>query len=222
MKSLFLNKNILITAGPTVEDIDPVRFISNRSSGKMGVALALSAEALGANVCLVHGPIQDGIIAPTKLTNIQCIVVRSTQDMFNAVMSNIQVQDIAIFAAAVCDYTPKEKAKNKIKKTQNDLSPLSDIHWIKTPDILASVAALPTHPFLVGFAAESEDLLENAKKKLLKCDAICANDISSSAYGFNSDLNKITLMTNNSLHEFPLMKKQEAATAILEQIAQLI
>ena len=160
---LEFNKNILITAGPTIEDIDPVRYITNRSSGKMGIALTKQALKIGANVTLIHGPLQVKI---PKHEHLVSIYTRSAQEMLDAVLNNINSKDIAIFTAAVCDFRPESIASQKLKKDDSDNCPFTNIKWVKNPDILATVGSLKSRPFLVGFAAESENIIEHSKKKL--------------------------------------------------------
>ena len=213
-KDIFSGKAILITAGPTIEDIDPVRYITNRSSGKMGVALAEAARDLGANVILIHGPLSVPLPA-----GLNCIAVRSADDMYQAVMDNINKVQVAIFAAAVADYKPEQKAKNKLKK---DYSDLNNIHWVKTVDILGSVSKLSNRPYVVGFAAESENVIQYAKEKLAKkgCDMICANDISVKGLGFESDNNQITIVTNDEELSLSIKSKRELSEEILIYLAK--
>lgn len=181
-------QRLLISAGPTFEDIDPVRFIGNRSSGKMGFAIAAQAAAMGAEVTLVAGPVS----LPTPTGVARRIDVRSAQQMCAAVLAALPGQDIYIGAAAVADYTPSTVAACKIKKTDAELSiPLS-----RTPDILATVAASSPRPFVVGFAAETHDLEHYARDKLerKRLDLIAANQVGVGAVGFEAD--------DNTLHVF--------------------
>ncbi len=212
--SFLRGETVLITAGPTIEDIDPVRYITNRSSGKMGVALAEVARDFGADVILIHGP-----LAVPLPDGVKCIASRSADDMYQAVMDNIKQVQVAIFAAAVADYKPEQMAKNKLKK---DYSDLNNIHWVKTVDILGSVSKLPNRPFVVGFAAESENVVQYAKEKLAKkgCDMICANDISVKGLGFESDNNQITIVTGDDELTLPVSSKRELSEEILIYIAK--
>lgn len=179
-------KNVVITAGPTREAVDPVRYLSNHSSGKMGYAIAEAALHAGANVTLISGPTHLAIASTIKK-----IDVITAKEMLDAVLSQIKNCDIFISTAAVSDYRPEKISKNKIKKNQAAL-PLT---LIKNPDILATVASLPTPPFLVGFAAETENLLENATKKLKekKLNMIVANLVGEGK-GFGQDENKIIII----------------------------
>lgn len=181
-------QRLLISAGPTFEDIDPIRFIGNRSSGKMGFAIAAQAAAMGAEVTLVAGPVS--LATPAGVA--RRIDVRSAQQMYAAVLAALPGQDIYIGAAAVADYTPCTVAACKIKKTDAELSiPLS-----RTPDILATVAASSPRPFVVGFAAETHDLERYARDKLerKRLDLIAANQVGVGAVGFEAD--------DNTLHVF--------------------
>lgn len=214
-KSDLIGKKVLVTAGPTVEDIDPVRFISNRSTGKMGVALAAAAAARGAEVALVHGPL--AVPCPTA-PNIECIAVRSANQMHSAVMDISGTIDIAIMAAAVADYRSSSIALQKIKKNGN--SKLS-IELLPTRDILAELGSMGSPPYLIGFAAESENLIANARSKmrLKRCDMICANDISDATSGFAVDSNRITILTaKGEIFELPQLSKKQAAEEILNRI----
>lgn len=182
-------KRILITAGPTREMLDPVRFLSNRSSGKMAYALAQAALDKGAIVTLVSGPVS--LTAPE---NARLIPIISADDMLNAVMNEINETDIFIACAAVSDYKPAKIALQKIKKTDDALT----LQLVRTPDILKTVASLKNKPFCVGFAAETNNLEEYALKKLKekKLDMIIANEVSFDK-GFESDVNTVTLYSKN-------------------------
>ena len=177
-------KTVLITAGPTREAIDPVRYISNHSSGKMGYALASAAKAVGANVVLVSGP-----VALSTPAGVERVNVDSAQSMHDAVMAKVNDADIFIACAAVADYRAIDKAENKIKKTSDELT----LTFTKNPDILKDVAALPEAPFTLGFAAESQKVEHYARGKLekKKLNMIAANDISIQGLGFNSDQNAL-------------------------------
>ena len=203
---------ILITAGPTVEDIDPVRFISNRSSGRMGVALATAAARRGALVTLIHGPLQVPLPCSRR---IRSIAVRSADEMLARVMEQVGTQRLAIFCAAVCDFKPARRAEQKLKK---EAAGLNDIEWVRTPDILAAAGALRPRPFLIGFAAETEEMLEHAHEKLIRknCDMICANDVASGDGVFGSENNRVTIITPKGSKPLPLMSKLQTAEAILD------
>ncbi len=206
-------KRILVTAGPTREAMDPVRFITNHSSGKMGYAIARAAAFRGAQVTLVSGPVQ---LAPPLF--VKTVPVVSAQDMFEAVTKNSADQDIIIKAAAVADYTPVETAPEKVKKKDGDLSvPLK-----RTQDILAWLGEHRREgQFLCGFSMETEHLLENSRTKLEKkhVDMIAANSLKAEGAGFGTDTNCITLITPEKEIELPLMTKEEAAHRILTEIA---
>lgn len=207
------NQKILITAGPTREQIDPVRFISNNSSGKMAYALAQAATNAGAIVTVITGPTH--IQRPPNVTFID---VLTAQEMHHAVLKIVNQFDIFIAAAAVADYRPKTPQTSKIKKTASSLS----LELEKTDDILASVTALPKHPITIGFAAETENLIENATKKLhaKHLDAIIANPVGHNQ-GFDQDNNEATLIfKNKSPIAFPLTSKSHLATHLLLAIFQ--
>jgi phosphopantothenoylcysteine decarboxylase/phosphopantothenate--cysteine ligase len=210
-------KTVLITAGPTREAIDPVRFISNHSSGKMGYALAAAAASLGAEVTLVSGPVS--IPAPEKA---QLIQVESALEMHQTVMEKAQSSDIFIACAAVADYRPEQIASQKIKKTDDSDNML--VKMVKNPDIVTSVAQLTTgRPFTVGFAAETQDIAHYARGKLVKknLDLICANDVSIQGQGFNSNNNALTLYWPEGELLLPLESKDKLALAIMQHINQL-
>lgn len=184
-------KTVLITAGPTVEPIDPVRFISNHSSGKMGYCLAQSGYELGATVILISGP-----TALPKPTQHHFIAITTADEMHQAVMQNISHADIFISCAAVADYTPNKIAEHKIKKS----SDLFSLELIKTKDILADVARLQKKPFIVGFSLETDSMIENAKNKLIQkqLDAIIANQVHAKDTPFNSDDNAVIFISKAS------------------------
>ncbi|MFT5880405.1 MAG: phosphopantothenoylcysteine decarboxylase/phosphopantothenate--cysteine ligase [Moritella sp.] len=208
------NINVMITAGPTREAIDPVRYISNHSSGKMGYALASAAHALGANVTLVSGPV--ALPAPQHCAMVN---VNSAQQMHTAVMSDIAQQDIFIACAAVADYRPETVAEQKIKKTNSDEMIL---RMVKNPDIVASVAAQPQPPFTVGFAAETQDVEHYARDKMQRKNLamIAANDVAQSGQGFNSDDNALSVFWPEGNINIPLASKQDVAKQLLQLIAQ--
>ncbi|QND99849.1 bifunctional phosphopantothenoylcysteine decarboxylase/phosphopantothenate--cysteine ligase CoaBC [Vibrio vulnificus] len=212
------DKSILITAGPTREAIDPVRYITNHSSGKMGYALAQAAMQLGANVTLISGPVS----LPTPV-NVNRINVDSAQEMYDAVMAQASDHDIFISCAAVADYRPATIAEQKLKKT--DDSDEMTITMVKNPDIVASVSAMTENrPFTVGFAAETNDVEVYARRKLekKKLDLLCANDVSVEGQGFNSSDNAITLYWSQGEKALPLNSKAALSVEILKQIQTLM
>ena len=209
-------KRLLITAGPTQEAIDPVRFISNRSSGKMGYALAKMAVLRGAQVTLVSGPVS---IAP--FAGIETVAVRSAQQMFEAVSERSAESDVVIMCSAVADYKPASYSDQKIKKNDNDMS----IPLTRTQDILGWLGDhKQAGQVLVGFSMETENLIDNSRRKLTKkhADLICANSIASEQTGFAVDTNKVTLITQEAVKELPLCTKEETADLILDSIKDFI
>ncbi|AOZ97283.1 bifunctional phosphopantothenoylcysteine decarboxylase/phosphopantothenate--cysteine ligase CoaBC [Butyrivibrio hungatei] len=209
--------NVLVTAGPTREAIDPVRFITNHSTGKMGVALARAAAKRGANVTLVAGPID--IEVPSYVNVVR---ITSAADMFREVTSRASEQDIIIKAAAVADYTPVTFANDKIKKSE-DGSDLA-ISLKRTEDILAWLGAHKREgQILCGFSMETKDMIDNSRKKLQKknLDMICANNLKTPGAGFGVDTNVITLLTKDNETQLELMSKDEAAKKILSAILEL-
>lgn len=209
-------KNVLVTAGATREAIDPVRFITNHSSGKMGYAIAEAASRRGANVKLIsaHTDIKPPIFA--EKTD-----VVSAEDMFNFVKENLKWADIVIKAAAVSDYTPTYVADNKLKKADEDLN----INLKRTQDILKYIGENKReNQFVCGFAMETENLIENSKKKLenKNCDMICANNLKEEGAGFGTDTNVVTLITKNSIKDLGIMGKDQVAHAILDEIMSLL
>jgi phosphopantothenoylcysteine decarboxylase / phosphopantothenate---cysteine ligase len=215
---ILAGKRILITAGATLEMIDPVRAITNLSSGKMGLALAEAAAAMGAEVTLVYGKVD---LSREKIAalgvNIHGVYSDTAENMYQTVMEYIAKQDIFIGVAAVADYTPARTATQKIKKNNASLS----IDLIKTKDILADVASLPNAPFCVGFAAESENLLEyaEAKRKAKKLPLIVANLVT---VAMGSDVNSVTLLDKNGAHPLPLAPKAKVAKLLCQHIAKLL
>ncbi|OEY70924.1 bifunctional phosphopantothenoylcysteine decarboxylase/phosphopantothenate--cysteine ligase CoaBC [Rheinheimera salexigens] len=204
-----------ITAGPTREAIDPVRYISNQSSGKMGFALAAIAAQLGADVTLIAGPVP--LATPAGVKRVDVI---SAEQMHQAALKAAQNSAIFIGCAAVADYRMAEIAVEKLKKTSDDALTLK---LVKNPDIIASVAALSQQrPFTVGFAAETHNLIDYAKGKLTnkKLDMICANDVSDPAQGFNTEHNAVTMIWPNGELALPAQAKTELAKLILQQILQ--
>ena len=206
------NKKIIITAGATIEMIDPVRAITNISSGKMGYAIAQAAFEMGADVTLVSGSAT--IKPPLGVKNISAT---SAESMYQVVMQNVAQQDIFIGVAAVADYSPVKKNTQKNKKSEQTLT----LELIKNKDILAEVASLPNAPFCVGFAAESEHLLEYAetKRKAKKLPLIVAN-LATSAMG--SDENQVTLLDNDGIHPLANAPKLDVARAILKHVATML
>ncbi len=204
-------KTVIITAGPTREAIDPVRYISNHSSGKMGYALATAAQEAGAHVVLISGPVQ--LNTPDRVERIN---VESAQQMLEAVEAQLPQTDIFIGAAAVADYRPADLATQKIKKNNDEMN----IHLIKNPDIIANVAAKPDKPFTVGFAAETQNVLAYARGKLEKknLDMIIANDVSNKDIGFNSDDNAIIIIDKDQEKECPQASKYQLAQQIINHI----
>lgn len=205
-------KRVLVTTGPTVEPIDPVRFISNPSSGKTGFALAEAARERGAEVCLVAGP-----VALDDLPDVETVRVKTALEMLDAVSRRFDGSDIAVFSAAVSDFRPKDPAASKLKKDACD-SRLSSIELVENPDILATMGARKhAGQLVVGFAAETEDVVENARKKLVKknADAIVGNLVGDGK-GFGTDDNEAVIVTHDDVVRIPLMSKRELADAILD------
>ena len=215
---LLEGKSILITAGPTREAIDPVRYITNHSSGKMGYALASAAAQMGAKVTLVSGP-----VSLNTPVGVERINVSSAQEMHEAVMTHANKHDAFISCAAVADYRPQTIASQKLKKTEDNDEMV--INMVKNPDIVASVAAMTEkRPFTVGFAAETNDVETYARGKLTKknLDMICANDVSVAGQGFNSNDNAITLYWPEGELALALEPKEALSFKILEKIHQLM
>lgn len=207
--------SVLITAGPTFEAIDPVRFIGNHSSGKMGYALADRAANLGAQVVLISGPSHEEL----KNTSIQIVAVTNAEEMYLACQSYFSDSDIAIFSAAVADYTPSKVASQKIKKKDASLS----IELKPTKDILATMGGIKKDQFLVGFALETNDGIRNAKSKLKKknLDLIVLNTLQDKGAGFKTDTNKVTLIDKNEkITTFELKSKTEVAKDIFDEITK--
>lgn len=206
-------KHVIITAGPTREALDPVRYISNHSSGKMGYALAEAAIDAGAQVTLISGPVN--LPAPQRC---QRIMVESAEQMLAASLENIKQCDIFIASAAVADYRPSAIAEHKLKKGKEEIM---ELHLIKNPDIVATVAALDNKPFTVGFAAETRDVVHYAQNKLIRknLDLIIANDVSRSDIGFNSDDNAVTLVSHDKVQPLPLCSKRQLAAKLIDIIA---
>ena len=208
-------KQVLVTAGPTQESLDPVRYLTNHSTGKMGYALARMAMLRGADVTLVSGPVS---IAPPPFVRVVPAV--SAQDMFTAVTANAPKSDYIFMAAAVADYTPVQYANDKIKKHDGDMQ----IPLKRTQDILGYLGEHRRDDQVIcGFSMETRDMLENSRAKLQKkrVDMICANNLKVPGAGFGVDTNVITIITQAGITELPLLSKDEAANAILDQAVKL-
>jgi phosphopantothenoylcysteine decarboxylase/phosphopantothenate--cysteine ligase len=212
-KAPLSGKKVLITAGPTQEPIDPVRYIGNRSSGKMGYAIAEAAATLGADVTLVSGP--STIETPRR---VKLINVRTAQEMYEATVPLFKDVDVAILAAAVADYRPSRVADQKMKKSSEALK----IDLEPTPDILYTLGAEKEKQILVGFALETNDALQNAKQKLERknCDLIVLNSLSDEQAGFGFDTNKVTFVTGNKAMQSELKTKREIAIDLLQFIKE--
>lgn len=209
-----LGKKVLVSAGPTIAPIDPVRYITNRSTGKMGYAIAKEARDRGAEVILVSGPTN---LEPPK--NVKIINIKTNEEMKKEILQNFKWADIVIKSAAVADYKPKEYSKEKIKKGEGDLN----ICLTRDNDILKFLGEIKTHQVLVGFAAESDNVLENAERKLKNknLDFIVANDITSSDTGFGSEDNKVVILSkNNEKLELEKMSKKKVASNIFDMILE--
>lgn len=214
LNASFKDVSILITAGPTREAIDPVRYLSNRSSGKMGYALAAAAARLGAKVTLISGP----VALPTPL-GVARIDVLSAQDMYQAVMQHYAKANIFISTAAVSDFRPQNQALQKIKKSsQTDLN----LALAMNPDILKTVASQPDKPFCVGFAAETENGQEYAKQKLQnkQIDLIALNEVNQEGIGFDTAFNALTVFSQENRHIISKATKEEVAFQLLELIGK--
>ncbi|MBT7390113.1 MAG: bifunctional phosphopantothenoylcysteine decarboxylase/phosphopantothenate--cysteine ligase CoaBC, partial [Gammaproteobacteria bacterium] len=216
--NIFLNstlsgKKVLITIGGTLEAIDPVRYISNHSSGKMGMALAHACIQAGAETTLIIGSISVEVEKRAE-----AIYITSANEMYDAVMKKIKTQDLFISCAAVADFRPTKISHNKIKKDDN----LAAIELTKNIDILESVCKLKNKPICIGFAAETENFLTNAKAKLKnkKCDAIILNDISSSDIGFNSDENEVHFISQEKTEKIDRSSKQIIAEKIIKKVTK--
>jgi phosphopantothenoylcysteine decarboxylase/phosphopantothenate--cysteine ligase len=218
--SLLRGRRVVVTAGPTYEDIDPVRYVGNRSSGRMGFALAAEAHRRGALVTLVAGPTR---LDPPAVGDV--VRVRSAAEMHAAVMSTATRADVVIMAAAVADYAPAEQSGQKVAKSDGPLT--LTLH--RTPDILADLGRLPSRtparvPLLVGFAAETADVEARAREKRIRkgIDLIVANDVSRSDAGFDVPTNAVTLIDDEGERALPLQSKDQAAAAILDRIEHLV
>jgi phosphopantothenoylcysteine decarboxylase/phosphopantothenate--cysteine ligase len=214
-------KRVLITAGPTHEPIDPVRYIANRSSGKQGFAIATAAQAAGADVVLISGPVELDDPAGVTVSHVE-----SARDMLHRVEAALPV-DIAIFAAAVADWRVASEGAQKLKKTAAGMPPLQ---LVENPDILATISKLQDKrpPLVIGFAAETEHLIDNAKAKLKRkgCDWIVANDVSPATGVMGGDRNTVHLLKRDgadiSVDSWPAMDKDEVASALVARIAEAV
>jgi phosphopantothenoylcysteine decarboxylase/phosphopantothenate--cysteine ligase len=213
----FRGEQILITGGPTQEAIDPVRFITNHSSGKMGYALAQMARRRGAAVILISGPVP----LPLPRKDIKIVPVRSAAEMEKAVFANLKGSSVVIMAAAVSDYRPKVISERKIKKGNSDTS----LALERTDDILGKLGKRKGNRVLVGFAAETENLIANAQKKLKgkNLDLIVANDVTKPGAGFASDTNQVKILyPSGKVKDLPLMSKAEVSRSILDDVLSLL
>ena len=206
-------KKILITAGPTREPIDPVRYLTNHSTGRMGYALAEAAKLAGAHVILISGPTD-----LQRLTGVETISVNTAEEMHKAVMSRVVNCDIFIAAAAVSDYRVENISPQKIKKSNDNLS----LNMLRTPDILAAVTALPTPPFTVGFAAETENVIQNAQNKLLrkKLDMIVANSVADQASFGAGEIEAAILTRSGEVMKLPKMQKYQLSREIIAKLSR--
>ncbi len=208
-------KNILISAGPTQEALDPVRFLSNHSSGKQGYAIAKAAKEMGANVTLVSGP-----VTLSDIEGVNMIHVKSAQDMFDAIKEIIDQQDYIIMAAAVADYRPEMVANQKIKKADEEIT----FRFVKNPDILAYIGQhKKPSQIICGFAMETQNLEQNAKRKLEEknCDMLIANNLFTKGAGFQTDTNVVTLFKKDKAENLPMLSKEELGYLILKTMKQI-
>ena len=207
----------MITAGPTVESIDPVRYLTNRSTGKMGYAIAKQAANRGAEVTLVSGP--TNIAPPSNIKKL--IKIESAKDMYNAIIENFDDNQVIIKSAAVADYKPKTYSDKKIKKNDDDLV----IKLDRNKDIAYELGKIKKDKILVGFAAETNDIIENAKGKIQKknFDFIVANDLTEEGAGFGTDTNIVKIIDREgNISKYPQMKKDEVAGVILDKVKSLL
>lgn len=210
-------KTVVVTAGPTREELDPVRFLSNHSSGKMGYAIARAARDKGARVILISGPV--GLTAPRQIALVR---VTSADEMRQAVLQHAEAADVIIKAAAVADYRPVVRSERKTKKGGNERMVI-DLE--RNPDILAELGRAKGSRILVGFAAETDDLLANARQKLegKNLDLIVANDITEEGAGFDGDTNIVRLLTpDGKVESLPQMSKEAVASVLLDKVALLL
>lgn len=217
-KKDFSGKKVIVTAGPTYESIDPVRFIGNHSSGKMGIAIADKFAELGAEVVLICGPSS----ISSNIESVQRINITSAEEMYDSVMKYKSDFDVAVMAAAVADYTPAEKSKEKVKKTDEDLK----IRLNRTKDILKALGASKKEgQVIVGFAMETQNELQNAAAKVVSknADFIVLNSLKEKGAGFKTDTNKVTFVyPNNKIEEFELKSKQAVALDIINSVKKLL
>lgn len=209
------SKNILISAGPTQEALDPVRFLSNHSSGKQGYAIAKAAKEMGANVTLVSGP-----VTLSDIEGVNMIHVKSAQNMFDAIKEIIDQQDYIIMAAAVADYRPEMVANQKIKKADEEIT----FRFVKNPDILAYIGQhKKPSQIICGFAMETQNLEQNAKRKLEEknCDMLIANNLFTKGAGFQTDTNVVTLFKKDKAENLPMLSKEELGYLILKTMKQI-
>lgn len=210
-------KKIVVTAGPTIESVDPMRYITNRSTGKMGYSIANEAIKRGADVTLISGP--TNLTTPQNLKKL--VKIESAQDMYDAVIDNLDKNDVIIKSAAVADYKPKNYSNKKIKKSDNDLI----IELDRNKDIAYEIGKIKNNKILVGFAAETNDLLENAINKIKKknLDFIVANDLTKEGAGFGVDTNIVKIIDKEgNITDYPKMKKEEVANVILDKVKSLL
>lgn len=210
-------KSIIVTAGPTVESIDPMRYITNRSTGKMGYSIAKEAIERGADVTLITGP--TNLTPPQNLKKL--VKIESAKDMYEAVLENLDGNDVVIKSAAVADYKPKNYSNKKIKKSDDDLI----IELDRNKDIAQEIGKIKNNKILVGFAAETNDLIQNASLKIKKknLDFIVANDLTKEGAGFGVDTNIVKIIDKEgNITEYPKMKKEEVANIILDKIKELL
>jgi len=218
---LLKESKIIVTGGPTREWFDPIRYISNASSGKMGIALADEAYNISKDTIFIHGPISEHLV---KDKPYKCIKIETTADLLEAVLDEIEENSVLIMCAAPADYTPVEKSEEKIKKQDGEIV----LHMKRTPDILKNVANMKKcsrleNFFVAGFAAETNDTENYARSKLADkdLDMICLNDVSKAGAGFNVDTNIMTLFTRTGLKiELPILTKKQTAIEILKYIEQ--
>jgi phosphopantothenoylcysteine decarboxylase/phosphopantothenate--cysteine ligase len=219
ISSALTGRRVLVTAGPTFENIDPVRFVGNRSSGRMGYAVAAEALRRGASVTLISGPTH--LTPPPAATLVK---VRSAAEMHHEVMARAGDQDIVVMSAAVADYTPAAPADHKLAKQDGPLT----ITLNRTRDILADLGSLPSRadgrPVLVGFAAETHDVVAHARAKLQRkgADLVVANDVSRPDAGFEVETNAVTLVSADSVEQVPLQSKAAVAARIFDAVEQLV
>ncbi len=208
-------KNVLVSAGPTQEALDPVRFLSNHSSGKQGYAIARAAKEMGANVTLVSGP-----VALNDIEGVNMKHVKSAQDMFDVITEVVDQQDYIIMAAAVADYRPEIVADQKIKKADEEVT----FRFVKNPDILAYIGKhKKPSQIICGFAMETQNLEQNAKRKLEEknCDMLIANNLFTKGAGFQTDTNVVTLFKKDKIEQLPMLSKEELGYVILKTMQQI-